>query len=417
MTLESLSALVWGLFLVNSLTFATQEPALAVIQKAGGAVQRDWTRLGQPAVGVTLPRRHPFGSFGSSSGSSRPAVGIGFGGFAIGKGRDDLRPLPPATDADLARLKDLTELRTLDLARTNITDAGLVHLTGLTKLQALDLRGTGVWGAGLKSLAGLTQLRVLQLSHGWMRDAGLEHLKQITSLEELYLADTSITDAGLAHLSGLANLQTLDLSGTRVSDAGLAHLKVLRKLRTLILCPLLPREHRWSQEVLLAEQFFPLLRVIPQRDTEAKITDAGLEHLQGLTELRTLDLTHTAITNAGLAHLKELAKLKHLNLSLTAVDDAGLEHLAGLTDLQELGLAYTDVSDAGLKHLKRLTKLQWLDLTRSLVLQRRYLERVIKVRGTIIVPWGRGGKITAAGLAELNKAIPNIVVLVGEGFR
>ena len=42
--------------------------------------------------------------------------------------------------------------------------------------------------------------------------------------------------------------------------------------------------------------------------------------------------------------------------------DAGLEHLKGLTNLQSLDLTFTKVTDAGLEHLKGLTKLQSLDL-------------------------------------------------------
>ena len=42
--------------------------------------------------------------------------------------------------------------------------------------------------------------------------------------------------------------------------------------------------------------------------------------------------------------------------------DAGLEHLKGLSQLQRLDLASTQVTDAGLEHLKGLTQLQTLDL-------------------------------------------------------
>ena len=42
----------------------------------------------------------------------------------------------------------------------------------------------------------------------------------------------------------------------------------------------------------------------------------------------------------------------------TKVTDAGLEHLKGLTQLHKLGLNNTKVSDAGLEHLNGLTQLQ-----------------------------------------------------------
>ena len=55
-------------------------------------------------------------------------------------------------DADLAHLKGLTGLQTLNLRRTDITNAGLAHLKGLTGLQTLSLWDTKVTDAGTNSL-------------------------------------------------------------------------------------------------------------------------------------------------------------------------------------------------------------------------------------------------------------------------
>ena len=86
-----------------------------------------------------------------------------------------------------------------------------------------------------------------------------------------------------------------------------------------------------------------------------QVTDAGLEHLKGLTDLESLDLRLTKVTDAGLEHLKGLTSLTSLNLDLvTQITDAGLEHLKGLTNLTSLNLGRTKVTDAGLEHLKGL---------------------------------------------------------------
>ena len=74
------------------------------------------------------------------------------------------------------------------------------------------------------------------------------------------------------------------------------------------------------------------------------ITDAGLEHLSGLTNLKRLHLEKTKITDAGLEHMKGLGELEYLNLYGTAVTDAGLEHLKGLGKLRNLYLWQTGVS-------------------------------------------------------------------------
>ena len=44
------------------------------------------------------------------------------------------------------------------------------------------------------------------------------------------------------------------------------------------------------------------------------MTDAGLEHLKGLTQLRVLNLANTKVTDAGLEHLKGLTQLRMLYL-------------------------------------------------------------------------------------------------------
>jgi hypothetical protein len=57
------------------------------------------------------------------------------------------------------------------------------------------------------------------------------------------------------------------------------------------------------------------------------VTDAGLEHLKGLTQLRTLFLGYTSVTDAGLKHLKGLTQLQSPGLTETKVTDAGIAEL------------------------------------------------------------------------------------------
>jgi len=79
---------------------------------------------------------------------------------------------------------------------------------------------------------------------------------------------------------------------------------------------------------------------------ETKITDAALEHLSGLANLQTLNLTGTQITDAGVRHLAGLTRLRKLLLAATSVSDAALMHLASLAQLDELNLHNTQVTDA-----------------------------------------------------------------------
>ena len=61
------------------------------------------------------------------------------------------------------------------------------------------------------------------------------------------------------------------------------------------------------------------------------LTDAGLWHLKGLlerlTNLKELFLTDTNVTDAGLEHLQGLTNLRYLDVSATKVTDAGVKKL------------------------------------------------------------------------------------------
>ena len=84
-----------------------------------------------------------------------------------------------------------------------------------------------------------------------------------------------------------------------------------------------------------------------------KITDAGLVHLKGLTNLQTLTLGASQVTDAGLVHLKGLSKLETLGLGITKITDAGLVHLEGLTKVGALSFIDTKVTPAGVKKLQQ----------------------------------------------------------------
>src|SRR5262249_39671451 len=100
--------------------------------------------------------------------SDKPVVAVRFEGNQGGDGdMVHLEPLtqlellvPPVgiTDAGLTHLKDLKQLRDIDLQTKSVGDAGMAHLRDLTELRTLALDGTQVGDAGLAHLQGLTQL-------------------------------------------------------------------------------------------------------------------------------------------------------------------------------------------------------------------------------------------------------------------
>jgi hypothetical protein len=100
-----------------------------------------------------------------------------------------------------------------------VTDAGLVHLKELINLKELNLEGTRVGDRGLQHLKGLTNLEWLSLIDTQVTSAGLECLKEMKNLKFLKLSFTDVDD------SGFTNLVELALDDTKITKAGADKLK------------------------------------------------------------------------------------------------------------------------------------------------------------------------------------------------
>jgi serine/threonine protein kinase/Leucine-rich repeat (LRR) protein len=132
-----------------------------------------------------------------------------------------------------------------------------------------------------------------------------------------------------------------------------------------------------------------------------RITDAGLAMIRTLPTVTFLDLGQTSITDAGMAELKDAKQLSTLGISVTQVGDAGLAHLAGLGDLHSLNLDHTQVTDAGMASVAKMTRLGFLNLDSDRVTDAGFATlSSLKQLSTLIA-----GKtaITDAGLEHLKK--------------
>lgn len=89
----------------------------------------------------------------------------------------------------------------------------------------VDLGVTGVTDADLAALKDMPGLSSLNLSGTRVTDAGFDRLKVLTSLERLDLAGTGLTDARLVRLRELPNLHRLNVAETQVTDAGLSEFR------------------------------------------------------------------------------------------------------------------------------------------------------------------------------------------------
>lgn len=256
----------------------------------------------------------------------------------------------------LAALDNLRSLRVQDVDQ--FTDDEMPYLKRLPSLRSLYLVRTQVTDDGLARLKDLAGLEFLGIISNKLTDRALAHISGLRKLKSLRLDDSRISDKGLRKLKEdhvLDGLEFLVLSGTKITDAGLEHLDGLGNLKSLYL-----RDTQVTDRGL--EQLSRLPRLEKLILSNTRVSDAGLTHLADLKDLWLLYLDNARITDRGVQQLTGLAKLSYLGLSGTAVTNAGLVHLAKLTKLEELGLGDCRVSDAGLQHLKGLTLLKTLYL-------------------------------------------------------
>lgn len=128
-------------------------------------------------------------------------------------------------EIDLAHLRGLNHLQTLDLDYCQIIGTRLEPLRNLPALQKLSLIGTNVTDGDLEVLTHLKQLKELSLGLTAVTDAGLKHVAGVTQLTMLHLPRTPITNEGLKQLKGLSGLRMLELIGCDVTAEGVEQLE------------------------------------------------------------------------------------------------------------------------------------------------------------------------------------------------
>lgn len=259
------------------------------------------------------------------------------------------------TNAGLAELQKLTNLKQLDLHCPKVTDAGLKALAPLKNLTALDLQHSKITGAGLNELEARKNITYLHLHMTRVTDAGLKGLRDYENLTYLSLYDTRVTDAGMKELAPLKKLTTLYLGHTKVTGLGLKDLAPLRHLQTLHI-------DNWE----LTDASLQSLREVDLLHTLPCATAVGDARPRSAADVISLNLWDALITDAALKHVPHLKNLSSLNLNNTLVTDAGLKELAPLRNLATLNLYRTRVTDAGLKELAPLKNLTLLHLPEPL---------------------------------------------------
>jgi hypothetical protein len=232
-------------------------------------------------------------------------------------------------------------------------------------------------------------------------DKDLARIRRFTSLNGLFLwKGEGVTDDGLRNIRDLTGLIDLAIGQAPVSDAGLQHLQGLPRLTTLYL---------FGTQVT-----GPGLKYISSPGLQglyldgSPIDDDGTSCLQHLVGLRSLSLRFTEITDEGLEHLKNLPSLSYIRLNNTRVGDKGLEKLSSISTLGSMSLAGTQITDDGLRHLARLGGLAHLDLSNTAITDEGlcHLTSLTKLSSLDL----QGTHVTATGIQALKTALPNLHV-------
>jgi len=248
-----------------------------------------------------------------------------------------IRATTKFTDAGVASLKGLKNLRTVGFGMSQIGAEGLRYLADLPKLEAIAdvaLRTERV--QALASFSNLKSLRIGTAMPPLSADVPREDisgLAALTSLEELYLGGGRWVEEDLAFLGSMENLKRLTIASREVTDRTMATIGKLKHLEFLDL-------HMTS------------------------VTKRGLNQLNGLTNLRTLDVSMFSKDGPGIdetpLNLSALTHVRTLELTGFDLQDSDLASLAHMPHLEWVGLQNDGLTEAALVHLGNLAALKHL---------------------------------------------------------
>jgi len=273
------------------------------------------------------------------------------------------------TNGGLAHIARVPTLQALYIKANQITDKGLVHIEALQELRELELGGGAISDAGLAHLTQLPKLDYLLLWGHAFGDGAMRHVAEIPHLTNLNVSGLNLSNRGIQHLAGAPKIEVLNLYGVEgITGLSLQYLADLKSLRMLNLSsPSGDGSRLTNHSMSHLAAYTNLESLEPPRI----IDDGGLAHLAQIPNLMHLNLyagTNTTISDEGLAHVGTMTPLRSLVISGSVeMTDAGLESLSNLSELRELSLLTWsgNLTGDGVVSLGRLKKLRKLDLSLS----------------------------------------------------
>ncbi len=267
----------------------------------------------------------------------------------------------PSISEQLApKIAEAKALTTLNMRNTLINDQGIAQLSGLKSLRVIDLRLSPlVTDAAMATLAAMPELRAVRLSGVNVTDAGLAKLLELPQLTELDLRNCrKITTEGIAQAGQKKTLRVLKIGGPQIDDQVLDLVAQMSQLTGLSL-----------DSCDISDTGVAKLDRLPLGDLTifqcANITDEGLNVLAAYDRMRRLTLRGVAALGAALERLPQPDLLVTLNLEQSGITDAEVPVLARFTKLESLNLGQTRLTDEAIEALVKLNWLKHLTLTQT----------------------------------------------------
>ncbi len=241
-------------------------------------------------------------------------------------------------EATADQRKIIAALKDLELVHVNLDEDGnAVSLNMIHHKLMTD--------KGIELAAKLTTLTSVTL---WpMTDKRLAYLRQLPNLKYACFQNVShgnngehITDAGMIPLSDLHGLEELYLSGAVISDAGLNHLKGLINLKKL--------QVKGSFTLEGLKQLSSISDLIYLEIPGS----LGLGYAEFCPNLEAISDFRNNLSDSDLGYLQLLTKLKVFYCVSDKVSDSGIRHLMGIKSLRELWLYCPNVTEGVIKELR-----------------------------------------------------------------
>jgi hypothetical protein len=219
-------------------------------------------------------------------------------------------------------------------------------------------------------------LQLLSLERLPVGDDDIDDLHNLYDVRILNLAFTRITDTGLPCLMDLARLEELSLRHTKAGGTGVPHwteprpniglinLEGLTELKRLDLC---------GTRVLDDELHYIIGHTLLALDLSwTAVSDWAMIILSSQSMLQELNICDTSIGNNGLSgysrlpssmgNIDRMTELRRLYMRHTCITDDGIMYIGRLPRLLELDLRATNITSASVRHLSGLTSLRKLYL-------------------------------------------------------